>query len=291
MRIHEPSTWRRSSLPSAPAKVGARACPASSRATGWDCRSARSRFPDRHPMLDVRRDREIHEEEGGWFHARWHFSFDRYRDPKQMGLGPLRVFNHDRLAPGAIWPMHPHADIEGITYVWKGTFRHADSLGNDGTLQPGGVQLMTLGSGAEHSEQNGSESEPMEFLQLWILPQAPSLPPELQQRQRSEERRTDHLLKVIGPGASDPVRVHQDAAVYVSRRSPGTVVTQDFGVGRGGYLYLIEGRARVGNEELASGDAAKIEDELQLRIEAKEASELILVDVPLRFTPVGVWAR
>ncbi|MDQ6714452.1 MAG: pirin family protein, partial [Candidatus Dormibacteraeota bacterium] len=128
-------------------------------------------------MLQVRRDREIHREEGGWFQARWHFSFDRYRDPRQMGVGPLRVFNHDRLAPGAIWPMHPHADVEGITYVWKGTFGHADSLGNDGILHPGGVQLMTLGSGAEHSEQNGSKTEPMEFLQLWILPDTPSLPP------------------------------------------------------------------------------------------------------------------
>jgi quercetin 2,3-dioxygenase len=242
-------------------------------------------------MLQVRRDREIHKEEGGWFVARWHFSFDRYRDPRQMGVGPLRVFNHDRLAPGAVWPMHPHADVEGITYVWKGTFRHADSLGNNGSLQPGGVQLMTLGSGAEHSEQNGSETEPMEFLQLWILPQAPSLPPGLQQRQFTKEERTDRLLKVIGSEPSDPVRVHQDAAVYVSRLSPGAVVTHDFGVDRGGYLYLIEGRARGGNEELASGDAAKIEDEPQLRIEAKDASELILVDVPLRFTPVGVWAR
>ena len=242
-------------------------------------------------MLQVRRDREIHREDGGWFVARWHFSFDRYRDPRQMGVGPLRVFNHDRLAPGAIWPMHPHADVEGITYVWKGTFRHADSLGNDGILQPGGVQLMTLGSGAEHSEQNGSEAEPMEFLQLWILPDTPSLPPGLQQRQFTKEERTDRLLKVIGPAASDPVRVHQDAAVYVSRLSPGTVVAHDLQPGRGGYFYLIEGRARLGAEELSSGDAAKIDDEPQLRIEATETSELILVDVPLHFTPVGVWAR
>jgi redox-sensitive bicupin YhaK (pirin superfamily) len=242
-------------------------------------------------MLQVRRDREIHKEDGGWFQARWHFSFDRYRDPRQMGVGPLRVFNHDRLAPGAIWPMHPHADVEGITYVWKGTFRHADSLGNDGILHPGGVQLMTLGSGAEHSEQNGSETEPMEFLQLWILPDTPSLPPGLQQRQFTKEDRTDRLLKVIGPAASDPVRVHQDAAVYVSRLSPASAVAHDFRPDRGGYFYLIEGRAMVGDEELATGDAAKIQDEAALRIEAKETSELILVDVPFRFTPVGVWAR
>lgn len=242
-------------------------------------------------MLQVRRDSEIHKEDGGWFQARWHFSFDRYRDPRQMGVGPLRVFNHDRLAPGAIWPMHPHADVEGITYVWKGTFRHADSLGNNGILHPGAVQLMTLGSGAEHSEQNGSETEPMEFLQLWILPDTASLPPGLQQRQFTTEDRTDRLLKVIGPAPSDPVHVHQDATVHVSRLSPATVVEHVFRPARGGYLYLIEGQARVGTEELATGDVAKIQEENALRIEAIDTSELILVDVPLRFTPVGVWAR
>ncbi len=131
----------------------------------------------------------------------------------------------------------------------------------------------------------------MEFLQLWILPDTPSLPPGLQQRQFTKEDRTDRLLKVIGSAASDPVRVHQDAAAYVSRLSPGFVVAHDVRPGRGGYLYLIEGRATVGTEVLATGDAVKIQDEAALRIEANDASELILVDVPLRFTPVGVWAR
>ncbi|TMG31905.1 MAG: pirin family protein [Chloroflexi bacterium] len=242
-------------------------------------------------MLEVRRDREIHEEEGGWFHARWHFSFDRYRDPRQMGVGPLRVFNHDRLAPGAIWPMHPHADVEGITYVWKGSFRHADSLGNDGTLQPGGVQLMTLGSGAEHSEQNGSKSEPMEFLQLWILPDTPGLPPGLQQRQFTKAQRTDRLLKVIGPEAEDVIQVHQDAAVYVAALTAGAELSHDFGAGRGGYLYVIEGDLRLGSERLSTGDAVKIFEERELRMHADGASELLLADVPLDFTPVGVWAR
>jgi quercetin 2,3-dioxygenase len=242
-------------------------------------------------VLQVRRDREIHREDGGWFVARWHFSFDRYRDPRQMGIGPLRVFNHDRLAPGAVWPMHPHADVEGITYVWKGTFRHADSLGHDGTLKPGGVQLMTLGSGAEHSEQNGSATEPMEFLQLWILPDTPDLPPGLQQRQFTKEDRTDRLFKVIGPAASDPIRVHQDAAVYVSHLTAGRAVTHDFQRGRGGYLYLIEGQLKLAVDALSAGDAAKIQDEPRLQLEAASASELILVDIPLDFTPAGIWAR
>jgi redox-sensitive bicupin YhaK (pirin superfamily) len=242
-------------------------------------------------MLEVRRDREIHREEGGWFVARWHFSFDRYRDPRQMGVGPLRVFNHDLLAPGAVWPMHPHADVEGITYVWKGSFRHADSLGNDGVLQPGGVQVMTLGSGAEHSEQNASTTEPMEFLQLWILPDTPSLPPGIQQRQFSTEQRTGRLLQVIGPDP-DALKVRQDAAtVYVAALPSGTEVSHGFPSGRGGYLYLIEGGLTAGKEQLSTGDALKIREEPELRLKATAASELILVDVPLEFRPVGVWAR
>src|SRR2546422_702991 len=151
-------------------------------------------------MLQLRRDSEIHREDGGWFQARWHFSFDRYRDPEQMGVGPLRVFNHDRLAPGAIWPMHPHADVDVITF-------------------------------------------------------------------------------------------HQDAAVFVAALSAGTEVTHRFGSNRAGYLYLIEGAVAVGGDRLSAGDAAKIFDQAELPVRAEAASELIMVDVPLRFTPVGVWAR
>jgi len=242
-------------------------------------------------MLQVRRDREIHREDGGWFQARWHFSFDRYRDPEQMGVGPLRVFNHDRLAPGAIWPMHPHADIEGITYVWKGVFRHADNLGNDGILEPGGVQLMTLGSGALHSEQNASKTEPMEFLQLWILPDTADLTPSVQQRQFLKAQRTDTLLQVVGAAGEDLVTVHQDAAVFVAALSAGKEVTHRFGSKRAGYLYLIEGAVALGGDRLSTGDTAKILDQPELPVRAEAASELILVDVPMRFTPVGVWAR
>ena len=241
--------------------------------------------------LQVRRDAEIHKEDGGWFQARWHFSFDRYRDPNQMGVGPLRVFNHDRLEPGAVWPMHPHADVEGITYVWKGLFKHADSMGNDGLLRPGAVQLMSLGSGALHSEQNGSATEPMEFLQLWILPDTASLPPSLQQREFTKQDRSDKLFKVIGPEGGDVIEVHQNASVYVAALSDGVEVTHAFGPGRGGYLYLIEGALDLGETTLQTGDAVKIFEEPELKIRSKGGCELLLVDVPLRWTPVGVWAR
>ena len=136
--------------------------------------------------IRIRPERSIYRIDGGWFKARWHFSFDRYSDPINMGIGMLRVFNHDTLVPGAEWPMHPHRDIEGITYVVSGHFEHADSLGNDGVLDPGGVQRMRLGSGAEHSERNHSKTEPMEFIQMWILPDRRGLPPSIEQQQLTE---------------------------------------------------------------------------------------------------------
>jgi redox-sensitive bicupin YhaK (pirin superfamily) len=233
-------------------------------------------------VLRVRRDHEIYRAEGGWFTARWHFSFDRYRDPENMGWGPLRVFNDDRLVPGAIWPLHPHRDIEGLTYVVEGTFRHEDDQGGDGVLPAGSVQRMTLGSGAWHSEQNGSETEPMRFIQMWIMPGERGLPPSLEQKVFTEDQRTDRLLEVFSPDGGDAVMVHRNAWVYVARLMPGTELKHAFDRGRGAYLYLIEGSARVNNAEtLGTGDAVKVRDEADLRLAAEETSELILVDVPL----------
>ena len=232
-------------------------------------------------MLVVRRDAEIFGTEGGWFSARWHFSFDTYRDPDNMNWGPLRVFNDDRLIPGAIWPLHPHRDVEGITYVVEGTFRHEDNVGGGGVLPAGSIQRMTLGSGAWHSEQNASETEPMRFIQMWIMPDRRGLPPSVEQEVFTRDQRTDRLLKVLSPDGGDAVKVHQDASAYIARLNAGTEVEHPFARGRGGYLYLIEGMLGVNEERLGTGDAVKVRDEGSLRLRAEETSELILVDVPL----------
>ncbi|HXG37119.1 MAG TPA: pirin family protein [Dehalococcoidia bacterium] len=231
----------------------------------------------------VRRDSEIYSAGGGWFQARWHFSFDQYYDPKNMGIGKLRVFNHDTLVPGAIWPMHPHRDVEGITYVVAGQFEHADSLGNGGVLLPGGVQRMTLGSGALHSERNHSRDEPVQFIQMWILPAVRGLSPSIEQRQFQLAERHNRLLRVLkSEGAEgEGVTVHQDASVYVSRLDPGVELKHVFGSGRGGYFYLIEGTLTLNGETLRAGDAAKITSAGQLALRAQAISELILVDTPL----------
>lgn len=242
-------------------------------------------------MITLRPADSIFAVDGGWFSARWHFSFDHYRDPAWMGVGPLRVFNDDRLVPGAIWPLHPHRDIEGITYVVEGTFRHEDSAGNGGILLPGAIQRATLGRGMWHSEQNGSETDPLRFLQFWILPDTADLEPSVEQRQLTIEDRTNRLLRVIGPEGGDVVRVHQDASVHVARLEPGVAVEHALADGRAAYVYLIDGRAMLNDRALATGDAAVVADEpIDLR-GGEAAGEIILVDLPLRWTPVGVWAR
>jgi redox-sensitive bicupin YhaK (pirin superfamily) len=240
--------------------------------------------------MRIRRDSEIHDVEGGWFRARWHFSFDDYVDAENDSFGAMRVFNDDRLIAGAIWPMHPHRDVEGLTYVVEGLFGHQDDVGGAyGPLPAGSVQRMTLGSGARHSEQNASKDEPMRFIQIWILPDTGGLKPEVEQRVFTRADRTDKLLRVFGPDGGDVVKIHQDASVYVASLSAGVEVTHAMGDGRGVYAYVIEGAATFDGEDVATGDAAKVTEQAELRIAAREQSELILVDVPMRFEAVGIW--
>ena len=240
-------------------------------------------------MIEIRRDADIHSEEGGWFRA-LALLVRQYRDPKRMGIGLLRVFNDDRLIAGAIWPMHPHRDVEGITYVVEGHFRHEDNVGGGGVLEPGAVQRMTLGSGALHSEQNASETEPMRFLQFWILPDAAGLTPGVEQRQYTKEDFTDRLLPVLGPEGGEVVKVHQDARTYLSRLNPDISVDHEV-TARPGRLSVHHrrfrhhqrraGRHRRCRRDQRAGDGHG---------HRGDTTELILVDVPLDFEPVGVWA-
>ena len=241
-------------------------------------------------MITIRRDSEIHDEQGGWFRARWHFSFDTYRDPENDSFGAMRVFNDDRLIPGAVWPLHPHRDVEGLTYVVEGTFGHQDSVGGAfGPLPAGSAQRMTLGSGALHSELNASKTEPMRFIQIWILPDTPNLPPEVEQKTFTKADRTNRLLEIIGPNGGEAVRVHQDAAVYVAALDPDVEVSHSIGRGRGAYVYLIGGDATFDGQLVSTGDAAKVSDQPSIAIRAIQPSVLILVDIPLEFEAVGIW--
>jgi redox-sensitive bicupin YhaK (pirin superfamily) len=225
--------------------------------------------------------------EGGWFSANWHFSFDQYRDEANMGIGDLRVFNDDRLVPGAAWPMHPHRDIEGITYVAEGTFEHADSRGNGGILHPGAIQRATLGSGMQHSERNGSTTAPMRFIQMWIMPSRRGLEPSIEQREFGPEARRNVLKPVLvpapgfggdgAPQVDDAVTVHQDAAVYAGLLDANKKVRHEFRPGFGGYLFVVHGS--LVRPDLDEGGAAKIVEEPAVNLEGgPEGAEVLLVE-------------
>ena len=241
--------------------------------------------------VTIREAATIWHERGGWFDARWHFSFDRYRDPENDGVGALRVFNDDRIVAGAEWPLHPHQDIESNTYVISGQFLHADSIGNNGRLEGGAAQVMTFShNGDLHSEKNGSAEEPMRFIQFWILPSTRGLPTTVQQHQYTLQDRTDRWLQIMGPFGDDGLNLAQDARALVAHLTDAGHLEYSFGPGRGGYLYLIDGRLVLNGDSLATGDAVKVTGEAKFELSTDVAAELILIDVPLEFEPVGVWA-
>lgn len=249
-------------------------------------------------MIELRPSATIFTAHGGWFTARWHFSFDRYHDPAYMGLGDLRVFNDDRLIPGAVWPMHPHRDIEGITYVAEGTFEHADSLGNGGVLLPGSVQRATLGRGMEHSERNHSQTEPMRFIQMWIMPAETGLEPGLEQREFSEEERRGGLRPLLvpaagfgsagAPEADGAVTVHQDAVLYGGLLGSGGEAQVRLRDGFGGYAFVVHGEATLAGDGTEAGvvdegGAATIREVESLAFRAGNAgAEILLVETRLR---------
>lgn len=243
-------------------------------------------------MLTVRRSDEIYHAQGGWFEARWHFSFDHYRDPTQLGVGALRVFNDDRIVAGAEWPLHPHRDIESLTYVVEGDFVHADSLGNNGRLRSGAAQVMTFSSSGDlHSERNGSTQHPMRFIQFWILPSTPGLDTSVQQRQYDEADRTDRWLQIMGPASEEGLDLAQDARALVARLTSASSLGYEWPEGRGGYLYVIDGVVTVDSQTLEEGDAVKVSSGPEtIELRTHDSAELILIDTVLDFEPVGVWA-
>ena len=202
--------------------------------------------------VTIREADTIWREEGGWFDARWHFSFDRYRDPEQMGVGALRVFNDDRIVAGAEWPLHPHRDIESLTYVVEGHFLHADSLGNNGHLEPGAAQVMTFSHrGDLHSEKNGSPDE------------ADALHPVLDPAERpgARDARAAAAVPVGGPhrslapdhGPGRHGRAGPRAGCASARLAPhrSRQARAHLRSGRGGYLYVIDGRLSLDGESLS----------------------------------------
>ena len=232
-------------------------------------------------MIKVIKSGERHHENFGWLDTKWHFSFDTYHDPANTHWGALRVFNDDVVEPGQGFGMHPHGDMEIITYVLSGALEHQDSMGHRGVVHPGEVQVMSAGTGITHSEYNHSKQDPVHLLQLWIFPRTRNLTPRWEQRQFSPAERGGKLLPVVSDGAlADTLHIDQDAHVYVSSLQAGDEVTHKSEAGRKAYLFVIEGGVTLNGTTLAKGDQARLANERELKIRASEAAELILLDLP-----------
>ena len=219
--------------------------------------------------------------ESDWLSAYWLFSFDRYYDPQNLNFGPLRVFNHDRINPASGFPTHSHREMEIVTYILDGEITHKDSTGGRGVIRTGEVQRMTAGTGIAHSEINRSTDRAVTLLQMWVLPATPGLTPSYEQKQFSPEDRLSKLLAIAsGNGHEEAVRIHQDATFYVSTILPGDRLEHSIGIGRRGFLYVIEGEITLNRETFEAGDQARITDTESLELGARSKSELILIDLP-----------
>ncbi|MGE5556905.1 MAG: pirin family protein [Caulobacteraceae bacterium] len=235
-------------------------------------------------MITIRMPEDIFQTDGeienGTFHGRWHFSFGEYYDPENTGFGPLRVFNDDTLSPGAVWPLHPHKDIEVVTYCADGEFRHADQRGEGGILRKGWVQHTTVGSGMYHSEINNRKDKPMRFIQMWFMPEGLELKPSAEQKAVDKNDRTDRLLPLVSNEDEGALRIRQDAKVYSCFLEYGHLISYRILPGHGVYLYVLEGGPiEVNGHEVPVFGATKIKQEPDINIKALENAELLLVDV------------
>jgi redox-sensitive bicupin YhaK (pirin superfamily) len=231
-----------------------------------------------------------------WLSTYWHFSFDHYHDPANISFGPLRVFNDDVIRGGGGFPMHPHREMEIVTYVIEGELEHRDSVGNTGRIVPGEIQRMSAGTGLRHSEYNASEETPVHLVQLWIIPAEAGLKPSWEQKKYSEEARSGKLLAIAVPEktaadkAVGAVRIHQDATIYTSLLAPKQSAKHTRGAGRRAYLFVVKGELNLQTRNgasketpitLAAGDQARIVDANSLELSGGTTSaDFLLLDLP-----------
>lgn len=218
-----------------------------------------------------------------WLTTYHHFSFGEYYNQDKMGFGPLRVFNDDTISPAKGFGFHPHSDMEIITYLIEGELEHKDNFGNHGIIMPGEVQRMSAGTGIIHSEFNHSEKNPLRLLQMWVIPNKKGLRPSWEQHRFSKDMQRNILLPVVTPEGSqgsDSLKIHQDATFYLSTLSSGKTVQHKMPKNRIAYFFLINGNASLNGIEMKKQDAATIQNEEDITVEASAPSDLILVDLP-----------
>jgi len=231
-------------------------------------------------MIQIRPSNERGDGEYGWLNTRHTFSFDQYHEPRWMGFRSLRVINEDVIAPGGAFPMHPHRDIEIITYVLEGALAHKDNMGNGSIIHPGDGQRMSAGSGVRHSEANPSPKHPTHLLQIWIEPGRKGGDASYEQKHFAESEKRGRLRLIASPdGAHGSVTIRQDAKFYATLLSPGDELVHPVEATRFVWVQTAKGSVELNGQTLKQGDGAAISGEHQLTIKAGEESELLLFDL------------
>lgn len=231
-------------------------------------------------MIKVRHAADRGRTRISWLDGRHTFSFNRFYDPEYMGFRSLRVINDDVVAPGGKFGMHPHENMEILTWILSGSVVHEDSTGARGEIRPGDVQRMSAGTGVFHSEANGSQTEPVRLLQIWLLPEKEGLEPSYEEKHFSEEERRN-ALRVIASRRADngAAKIHQDARVYASLLDQDAQVEHALAPGRHAWVQVARGEVNLNGTTLSEGDGAAVSEETKLTLKAVSPAEILLFDL------------
>jgi hypothetical protein len=231
-------------------------------------------------MIEIRRAEERGHTQWGWLDSRHTFSFGDYHDPDHMGFGALRVLNDDRVQPGQGFGTHGHRDMEILSYVLEGALEHKDSSGGGGVIRPGEIQFMRAGSGVQHSEYNHSKSEPVHFLQVWIVPDKRGLKPAYGQQAFDRDlAKRSFVLLASRDGREGSLQVAQDADVWMTQLSDGESRVISLAPGRHAWIHVAYGAVSVNGTSLHEGDGAGVSGEEDLRFLGSDTAEVLVFDL------------
>lgn len=219
----------------------------------------------------------------GWLKANFSFSFANYYNPERTNFGVLRVLNDDIIAKGAGFGTHPHDNMEIITIPLKGALEHKDSMGNIGTIQKDEIQVMSAGTGIQHSEYNPLKDEDTNTLQIWMFPNKKNVEPRYDQLKLDANKRKNEFNQILSPNKDDEgVWVHQDAWFSMANLEKGKELEYEVKrEGNGAYIFLIEGDIKINGQELNKRDAYGLWDTKSFKIESLNDAEILLMDVPM----------
>lgn len=234
----------------------------------------------RPSMMTIRHAADRGRAQRGWLDSRHTFSFADYHDLEHMGFRSLRVINEDRVAPAQGFGMHPHRDMEIISYVLEGGLEHKDSMGTGSIIRPGDVQRMSAGTGVRHSEYNASRGDPVHFLQIWIMPAERGIQPSYEQRSFTQADKQGRLRVVASPDGRDgSVTIRSDAVLRAGLFDKGEHAELTLGPGRHAWIQVARGKVRVNERDLEAGDGASLSEEGIVRVEGVDAGEVLVFEL------------